>query len=215
MQRRPRAPMAEEGSGCQVPRLPWAPILRVALLFVLVAVLVYCFLCSQHLAQQRQQRESPGVSPGLHTCHLPAKPGDLGSGGRLRCRGRRQDSRLYWQGGPALGRSFLHGLELHRGQLRVQHNGIYRLHIQVTLTNCSSSSRPARPRGASLAVGICSPAARSISLLRLSFQQRCTVASQRLTPLVRGDTLCANLTLPLLPSRNADETFFGVQWVHA
>lgn len=73
--------MAEEGSGCQVPRLPWAPILRVALPLVLVAVLVYCFLCSQHLAQQRRQRESPGVSPGLHTCHLAAEPGDPGGRG--------------------------------------------------------------------------------------------------------------------------------------
>ncbi|XP_017530246.1 CD70 antigen [Manis javanica] len=199
MQRRPRAPMAEEGSGCQVPRLPWAPILRVALPLVLVAVLVYCFLCSQHLAQQRRQRESPG--------------GDIAEL-QLNHTGRRQDSRLHWQGGPALGRSFMHGPELHKGQLRVQRNGIYRLHIQVTLTNCSSSARTARPRGASLAVGICSPAARSVSLLRLGFQQRCAVASQRLTPLLRGDTLCTNLSLPLLPSRNADETFFGVQWVH-
>lgn len=128
--------------------------------------------------------------------------------------GPRQDCRLHWLGGPALGRSFLHGPELDNGQLRVQRSGIYRLHIQVTLANCSSSlGAPMAPR-ATLMVGICSPAAHSISLLRLNFHEGCVVTSQRLTPLAQGDTLCTNLTLPLLPSPNADETFFGVQWVH-
>lgn len=129
--------------------------------------------------------------------------------------GSRQDPRLHWQGGPALGRSFLHGPELDDdGQLRIQRDGIYRLHIQVTLANCSSSTWTAEPQRATLTVAICSPAAHSISLLRLSFQRGgCWVASQRLTFLALGDVLCTNLTLPLLPSRNADETFFGVQWV--
>lgn len=84
----------------------------------------------------------------------------------------------------------------------------------MTLANCSSSlGAPTAPR-ATLMVGICSPAAHSISLLRLNFHEGCVVTSQRLTPLAQGDTLCTNLTLPLLPSPNADETFFGVQWVH-
>ena len=109
----------------------------------------------------------------------------------------------------------MHGPELDdNGQLQIQRDGIYRLHIQVTLANCSSSVWTAEPQRATLTVAICSPAAHSISLLRLSFHRGgCWVASQRLTFLARGDILCTNLTLPLLPSRNADETFFGIQWV--
>uniref|UniRef100_A0A667HBB9 THD domain-containing protein n=1 Tax=Lynx canadensis TaxID=61383 RepID=A0A667HBB9_LYNCA len=81
--------------------------------------------------------------------------------------GQRLDHRLRWQGSPALGRSFVDGLELDDGgQLRVRRGGVYRLHIQVTLANCSSSTRAARPPRATLTVGICSPAAHSISLLR-------------------------------------------------
>uniref|UniRef100_A0A8C6FAV8 CD70 antigen n=1 Tax=Monodon monoceros TaxID=40151 RepID=A0A8C6FAV8_MONMO len=127
--------------------------------------------------------------------------------------GSRQDPRLRWQGSPALGRSFVHGPELDNGQLRIQRDGIYRLHIQVTLANCSSSTWTAKPLSATLSVAICFPTAHSISLLRLNFHQSCSVASQRLTFLAHGDILCTNLTPPLLPSRNADETFFGIQWV--
>lgn len=112
-----------------------------------------------------------------------------------------------------MGRSFLHGPALDDGQLRVHRDGIYQLHIQVTLARCSSA-RDVRHHNATLAVGICS-ATRSISLLRLGFGRGCTVASQRLTPLARGDVLCTNLTLPLLPSPNADQTFFGIQWVRS
>ncbi|XP_006749189.2 CD70 antigen [Leptonychotes weddellii] len=197
MQRRLRAMMAEEGSGCPVPRLPWASIQRVALVGVVV-VAIYCFLCTQRLAQQPQLE-----SPGLDMAEL-----------QLNHTGQRQDCRLHWLGGPALGRSFVQGPELDNGQLRVQRSGIYRLHIQVTLANCSSSLGATTPPRATLTVGICSPAAHSISLLRLNFHEGCVVTSQRLTPLARGDTLCTNLTLPLLPSPNTDETFFGVQWVH-
>lgn len=84
----------------------------------------------------------------------------------------------------------------------------------MTLSNCSSFAKSAAPRRATLAVGICSPSGRRVSLLRLGFSSSCAVASQRLTPLAHGDTLCTNLTLPLLPSQNADETFFGIQWLH-
>ncbi|VCW77477.1 unnamed protein product, partial [Gulo gulo] len=200
MQLRLRSTMAEEGSGCPVPRLPWASIQRVALpLLVLAGVIavLYCFWC-QRPAQQRQLE-----SPGWDMAEL-----------QLNHTGRRRDGRLRWLGGPALGRSFLHGPELDNGQLRVRHSGIYRLHIQVTLANCSSSRWATTGHRATLTVGVCSPAAHSISLLRLNFHEGCVVTSQRLTPLAQGDTLCTNLTLPLLPSPNADETFFGVQWVH-
>lgn len=61
MQRRLKTTMAEEGSGCPVPRLPWASVLRVALPLLLAGAVIYCFLCTQRLAQQRQL-ESPGVS---------------------------------------------------------------------------------------------------------------------------------------------------------
>ncbi|VTJ90954.1 Hypothetical predicted protein, partial [Marmota monax] len=125
----------------------------------------------------------------------------------------RLDPRLRWQAGPALGRSFQHGPQLVNGQLLVVRDGIYRLHIQVTLANCSSVWTTVPPK-ATLIVGICSPDTHRISLLRLSFHQGCTVTSQRLTALAFGDTLCTNLTLSLLPSQNADETFFGIQWVH-
>ncbi|XP_023572692.1 CD70 antigen [Octodon degus] len=49
---------------------------------------------------------------------------------QLNLTGPRQDPRLRWQAGPSLGRSFLHGPALDDGQLRVLHDGIYRLHIQ-------------------------------------------------------------------------------------
>ncbi|KAF5911600.1 CD70 antigen [Diceros bicornis minor] len=198
MQRRPRTTMAEEGSGCTLRRPPWVSILRVAFLLFLIGMVIYCFLCNQRLSQQHQLE-----SPGWDVAEL-----------QLNHTGPRQDFRLHWQGGPALGRSFMHGPELDNGQLCIQRTGIYRLHIQVTLTNCSSSTWTSTLHRATLSVGICSPTTRSISLLRLNFYRSCTVTSQRLTPLAHGDTLCTNLTLPWLPSRNSDETFFGVQWVH-
>ncbi|XP_036027204.1 CD70 antigen isoform X2 [Onychomys torridus] len=125
----------------------------------------------------------------------------------------RKDLTLHWEAGPTLGRSFTHGPGLEKGQLHIRRDGIYRLHIQVTLANCSAACSTVQPR-ATVTVSICSPAAHSISLLRLHFGQSCTVTSQRLTRLALGDVLCTNLTLPLLPSRNADETFFGVHWVY-
>ncbi|CAO2641000.1 CD70 antigen [Lemmus lemmus] len=135
-------------------------------------------------------------SPSLHL--LPLAP--------------RKDPTLRWAAGPTLGRSFTHGPELEKGQLYIHRAGIYRLHVQVTLANCSSACSTVQHR-ATVTVAICSPAAHSISLLRLPFGQSCTVASQRLTHLAVGDVLCTNLTLPLLPSRNAEETFFGVHWI--
>lgn len=125
----------------------------------------------------------------------------------------RKDPTLRWAAGPTLGRSFTHGPGLEKGQLYIHRAGIYRLHIQVTLANCSFAYGTVQHR-ATVTVGICSPAAHSITLLRLPFGQSCTVASQRLTRLAVGDVLCTNLTLPLLPSRNAEATFFGVHWVY-
>ncbi|CAK6445570.1 unnamed protein product [Pipistrellus nathusii] len=189
--------MAEEGCARRLCHLLMSPVLRVALPLSLLGLVIYV-LCCQHPPQQHLLQPSEWDVAELQLNHT-----------RLR-----QDPRLHWQGDPALGRSFLHGPQLDNGQLRVQRDGIYRLHIQVTLTNCSSSVKNTVPRRATLAVGICSPAGRSISLLRLNFHLSCTVSSQRLTYLAHGDTLCTNLTLPLLPSQNLDETFFGVQWVH-
>ncbi|XP_016053435.1 PREDICTED: CD70 antigen [Miniopterus natalensis] len=187
--------MAEEGAA-------WLSHLRarpaLGLLALLVVVSLASYLGGSHLAGQHLLQAQAQDVAELQLNHT----------------GLRQDPRLSWQGGPALGRSFLHGAQLDKGQLRVQRDGIYRLHIQVTLTNCSSSAKDTVPRRAILTVGICSPATHSISLLRLNFGLSCTVSSQRLTPLARGDTLCTNLTLPLLPSQNSDETFFGVQWIH-
>ncbi|EPQ04772.1 CD70 antigen [Myotis brandtii] len=189
--------MAEEGYARRLRHLLVAPVLRVVLPLSFLGLVIYV-LCSQLPAQQQLLQP-----PECDVAEL-----------QLNHTGLRQDPRLHWQGGPALGRSFLHGPQLDNGQLRVQRDGIYRLHIQVTLTNCSSSVKNIVSRRAVLAVGICSPAARSVSLLRLNFHLSCTVSSQRLTYLAHGDTLCTNLTLPLLPSQNSDETFFGVQWVH-
>ncbi|XP_032108402.1 CD70 antigen [Sapajus apella] len=186
--------MPEDGSGCAGRRRPHACVLRAALALLVAAVVGICIaVCSWRPAQV------PPESPGWDVAEL-----------QLNHTGPRQDPRLHWQGSPALGRSFLRGPELDNGQLRIHRGGIYMVHIQVTLANCSSRPRPR----ATLTVGICSPAARSISLLRLSFYQGCSVASQRLTPLARGDMLCTNLTGTFTPSRNTDETFFGVQWVH-
>nr|KAF6297444.1 CD70 molecule [Pipistrellus kuhlii] len=193
--------MAEEGYARRLCHLLMAPGLREVLqLFLLLTILglVLYMLYYQHPPQQHLLQPSEWDVAELQLNHTSL----------------RQDPRLYWQGAPALGRSFLHGPQLDNGQLRVQRDGIYRLHIQVTLTNCSSSVKNTVPRRATLVVGICSPAGHSISLLRLNFHLHCTVSSQRLTYLAHGDTLCTNLTLPLLPSQNLDETFFGVQWVH-
>ncbi|XP_037360611.1 CD70 antigen [Talpa occidentalis] len=184
--------MAEERSGCPLPRLF---ILRVVWQLFFLGAAIFCFC--RCLTRQQQFEPSGWDIAELQLNHT----------------GPRQDPRLLWQGGPALGRSFLHGPQLDDGQLRVQRSGIYRLHVQVTLINCSSSTQTIRPHRATLTVGICYPTARSISLLRIKFHGGCTAASQRLTPLSQGDMLCTNLTLPLLPSPNADETFFGVQWV--
>ncbi|XDB52444.1 hypothetical protein AB1E18_005984 [Capra hircus] len=189
----------EEAASCQVTRRPWASVLRVTIP-VLLSIGTCYLICTLCFRQQQQLDSTRWDLAELQLNHT----------------GSRQDPRLRWQGSPALGRSFLHGPELDdNGQLRIQRDGIYRLHIQVTLANCSSSTWTAEPQRATLTVAICSPAAHSISLLRLSFHRgACWVASQRLTFLALGDILCTNLTLPLLPSRNADETFFGIQWVH-
>ncbi|KAM9687582.1 CD70 antigen [Trichechus inunguis] len=191
-----RTVMAEEGSGCPVPRLAWASLLRGAFLLFLIGVVSTMVICCMLCIRKPQESREWDIAE-LQLNHT----------------GLQQDPRLHWQAGPALGRSFLHGPMLDNGQLCVQRDGIYKLHIQVTLANCSST-RTTTPREATLAVGICAPSTRRVSLLRLNFYLGCTVASQRLTPLAQGDTLCTNLTVPLQASRNADDTFFGVQWVH-
>uniref|UniRef100_I3N734 CD70 antigen n=1 Tax=Ictidomys tridecemlineatus TaxID=43179 RepID=I3N734_ICTTR len=177
--------MPEEGWGCTTV----SPYVFSVILFAVLAA--FCFQQPPRLEGREVSRE--GTVERRHT-----RP--------------RLDPRLCWQADPALGRSFRHGPALVNGQLRVVRDGFYRLHIQVTLANCSSVWTTVPPK-ATLIVGICSPDTHRISLLRLNFHQGCTVTSQRLTFLAFGDTLCTNLTLPLLPSQNADETFFGIQWV--
>ncbi|XP_036027203.1 CD70 antigen isoform X1 [Onychomys torridus] len=197
---RPLARMVEEGRPCPwvLFRPSWNTFLRFGLLMVLVlfiSCLVYCVL----FRRQQQTQLEP----------LEAHVAEL----QLNLTVPRKDLTLHWEAGPTLGRSFTHGPGLEKGQLHIRRDGIYRLHIQVTLANCSAACSTVQPR-ATVTVSICSPAAHSISLLRLHFGQSCTVTSQRLTRLALGDVLCTNLTLPLLPSRNADETFFGVHWVY-
>ncbi|XP_012617204.2 CD70 antigen [Microcebus murinus] len=188
--------MPEDGAGCSVRRLHW-PWGAKAVLAVLCLVMVPCSVYLILPTRGQQQQLEP---PGWDIAEL-----------QLNHAGPRQDPRLCWQGGPALGRTFLHGPELDDGQLRVRRKGIYRLHIQVTLANCPSRQISV-PRNATVTVGIC--ASTAYSLMRLPFNGHCTVSSQRLAPLAVGDALCTNLTLPLLPSQNADQTFFGIQWVH-
>ncbi|XP_059107635.1 CD70 antigen [Peromyscus eremicus] len=192
--------MVEEGRPCPwvLLRPSWNTFLRFGLLMVLIlfiSCLIYCVLFRK---QQQTQLEPLEV----HVAEL-----------QLNLTVPRKDLTLHWEAGPTLGRSFTHGPGLEKGQLYIRRDGIYRLHIQVTLANCSAACSTVQPR-ATVTVSICSPASHSISLLRLHFGQSCTVASQRLTRLALGDILCTNLTLPLLPSRNADETFFGIHWVY-
>ncbi|CAH6779490.1 Cd70 [Phodopus roborovskii] len=198
MQRLP-AGVPEEGRPFPwvLPRPSWATVLRLSQL-LLFSIGVCCLIYCGQLCQKQLQ-----LKP------LEAHVAEL----QLNLTVPRKDPTLRWAAGPTLGRSFTHGPGLEKGQLYIHREGIYRLHIQVTLANCSSTYSTMQHR-ATVAVGICSPAAHSISLLRLPFGQGCTVASQRLTHLALGDVLCTNLTLPLRPSRNAEETFFGVQWVH-
>ncbi|XP_045687647.1 CD70 antigen isoform X1 [Phyllostomus hastatus] len=188
---------SEEGS-TRTLCLRWAHSQKIVLLLVFFVFVICCIVC---------------WTPRTEQCHLKPTEQDIAEL-HLNYTGPRQDPRLLWKGDPALGRSFLHGPQLDNGQLRIQRDGIYRFHIQVTLANCTFSSKNTEAQRAILAVGICSPTTHSITLLRRNFHLSCTVASQRLTPLVHGDTLCTNLTLPLEPSQNADETFFGVHWVH-
>ncbi|XP_055475174.1 CD70 antigen [Psammomys obesus] len=193
--------MPEEGRLGPWARRSWTMLLRLgqqllppALLGLTVAA-IYCFFyCG--LCKQPQERSE------THIAEL-----------QLNITGSWTGPTLHWEAGPALGRSFIHGPGLEKGQLLIHLEGIYRLHVQVTLANCSSTCST-KQHGVTLAVGICSPTAHSVSLLRRNFQQDCTVALQRLTRLARGDVLCANLSLPLRPSLNADETFFSVQWVY-
>ncbi|EDL83573.1 similar to Tumor necrosis factor ligand superfamily member 7 (CD27 ligand) (CD27-L) (CD70 antigen) [Rattus norvegicus] len=192
--------MPEEGRPYPWVRWSWSAFQRLLpwLLMVIIAI-CWWLLCGGHLSKPQHVLLEP---PELHVAEL-----------QLNLTDPQKDLTLRWGAGPALGRSFTHGPGLEKGNLRIHQDGIYRLHIQVTLANCSSSGSALQHR-ASLVVGICSPAVHIISLLRRRFGQDCTVSLQRLTPLARGDVLCSNLTQPLLPSRNADETFFGVQRVY-
>ncbi|XP_057627698.1 CD70 antigen [Chionomys nivalis] len=196
--------MAEEGRPRPwvLPRLNWAAILRLNPLPLLLSFAIGCFICFICCIQFRRPQQTQLEPLEVHVAEL-----------QLNLTVPRKDPTLRWAAGPTLGRSFTHGPGLEKGQLYIHRAGIYWLHIQVTLANCSFAYGTVQHR-ATVSVGICSPVAHSITLLRLPFGQSCTVASQRLTQLAIGDVLCTNLTLPLLPSRNAEETFFGVHWVY-
>lgn len=89
MQRRPKTTAAmataEEGSACLVRRLPWASILRAALLLFVIGTGINSILSSQRLSRQRAL-ESPGVSrDGTATeSHVRHLLGSLGTSGGTR-----------------------------------------------------------------------------------------------------------------------------------
>uniref|UniRef100_F6VJC7 THD domain-containing protein n=1 Tax=Monodelphis domestica TaxID=13616 RepID=F6VJC7_MONDO len=131
--------------------------------------------------------------------------------------GFRQDDTLQWQGDPSLGRSFLYGLILAQGSLQTQRSGIYSIYVQVTLAECVQASVQGNQLGevkaSTLTIGILSAQSRHSSLLRRHFQGRCSLSASLQVNLSHQDTLYVNLTHPIKPSPNADETFFGVSWL--
>ncbi|XP_075400333.1 CD70 antigen [Tenrec ecaudatus] len=187
--------MADEGTGWPVWRLPWMSRRWMGFIGFISLISVVLSTTCVYLCFQKSQDSLERDIAVL----------------QLNRTGQQWDTNLHWQAGPEVGRSFLRGPVLKYGQLQIQHDGIYRLHIQVTLANCSSLRRTT-PRKPLLSVAICAPATHSVSLIRQSFHG-CTVTSQHLTRLARGETLCTNLTVPLQVSSNADETSFGIQWV--
>ncbi|XP_072455549.1 CD70 antigen [Notamacropus eugenii] len=138
----------------------------------------------------------------IHTAHL-----------LLNYTGSRQDNTLQWQGGPSLGRSFIYGFTLVQGSLQILRSGIYGIYVQVTLAKCI------QPRGQGIElkevmiIGILSAQGRHSSLLRRHFQGRCSLSASLQVNLSYQDTLYVNLTYPIVPSPNGDETFFGASWL--
>ncbi|XP_043836168.1 CD70 antigen [Dromiciops gliroides] len=178
---------------------------------LLVSSLVCYFLCRPlskvHCEPENNRiREKQGErKEGIHTAHL-----------LLNHTGSRQDNTLQWQGGPSLGRSFIYGLTLVKGSLQTQRSGIYGIYAQVTLAKCiqtrAQSTELEEVKTSTLTIGILSAQGRHSSLLRRHFQGRCSLSASLQVNLSHQDTLYVNLTYPLVPSPNADETFFGASW---
>ncbi|XP_007489092.1 CD70 antigen [Monodelphis domestica] len=170
------------------------------LVFSLVCCIFYRHCCNVHCETENDKLE------GIHTAHL-----------LLNHTGFRQDDTLQWQGDPSLGRSFLYGLILAQGSLQTQRSGIYSIYVQVTLAECVQASVQGNQLGevkaSTLTIGILSAQSRHSSLLRRHFQGRCSLSASLQVNLSHQDTLYVNLTHPIKPSPNADETFFGVSWL--
>ncbi|XP_020827081.1 CD70 antigen [Phascolarctos cinereus] len=176
----------------------------------LVSSLVCYFLSRpvskvHHEPENNTFREKQGGSKeAIHTAHL-----------LLNHTGSRQDNTLQWQGGPSLGRSFIYGFTLAQGSLQTQRSGIYGVYVQMTLAQCIQ----ARGQGTeltevkTLTIGILSAQGRHSSLLRRHFQGRCSLSASLQMNLSYQDTVYVNLTYPLMPSPNGDETFFGASWL--
>ncbi|XP_074140753.1 CD70 antigen [Sminthopsis crassicaudata] len=153
-------------------------------------------------------REKQGESnKAIHTAHL-----------LLNHTGSRQDNTLKWQGDPSLGRSFIYGFTLVQGSLQIHRSGIYGIYAQVTLAKCIQA-RVQNPelkevKASTLTIGNLSAQGRHSSLLRRHFQDRCSLSASFQVNLNYQDTLYVNLTYPLVPSPNADETFFGASWLY-
>ncbi|XP_074055997.1 CD70 antigen [Macrotis lagotis] len=174
----------------------------------LVSSLVCYFFC-RPLSKVHCEGE---IKKAIHTAHL-----------LLNSTGSRQDNTLQWQGGPSLGRSFIYDFTLVQGSLQVQRNGIYSIYVQVTLSQCTLF-RPLNPEPdfralnpepeQLLTIGVLSAQGRHSSLLRRHFQDRCSLSASLQENLSYQDILYVNLTYPLKPSLNADETFFGAYWLY-
>ncbi|XP_044514401.1 CD70 antigen [Gracilinanus agilis] len=158
---------------------------------------VHCEPENDKLGENQKQNKE-----GIHTAHL-----------LLNHTGSRQDDTLQWQGDPSLGRSFLYGLILAQGSLQTRRSGIYSIYVQVTLAKCIQGNDPEEVKASTLTIGILSAQSRHSSLLRRHFQGRCSLSASLQVYLSHQDTLYVNLTYPLVPSPNADETFFGASWL--
>ncbi|XP_068939291.1 CD70 antigen [Petaurus breviceps papuanus] len=172
----------------------------------LVCYFLYRPLSKVHREPENNMfREKQGGSKEvIHTAHL-----------LLNHTGSRQDNTLRWQGGPSLGRSFIYGFTLVQGSLQIQRSGIYGIYVQVTLAKCIQARNPdTELRGVkTLTIGILSAQGRHSSLLRRHLQGRCSLSASLQVNLSFQDTLYVNLTYPLVPSPNGDETFFGASWL--
>ncbi|XP_028906962.1 CD70 antigen [Ornithorhynchus anatinus] len=110
--------------------------------------------------------------------------------------------RLQWMGGAQQGRSFVQGMELTAGNLKVLQGGIYYIYIQVTLSNCSLG--PER----TLSIKVHTPQW-SAKLLSHEFGRSCSLFMGGQFLLSSQDVLEVECNSPEVPWGGRDETFFG------